>query len=171
MPSTENFFRACLLFPASLLAATVPDGRSDLTQLLVCAETEFSRAAERRDLPAFLRFVDPDARFANNIVARGKEEIAAAWGAVFRSDGPAMRWRPAITEVSADGRLGLSRGPYRSLRTGENGEITVSWGHFISTWRRNDDGDWRVMFDSGGDDGMTPSAAEIELLNSEPSCP
>ncbi len=151
--------------PANALA-----DHDSLQQEVICAETGFSRAAEDRDLEQFLDFVDPDARFANVGVARGKDEIAAAWAAVFKVDGSAMRWRTAITEVSADGRLALSRGPYRSVRRGADGERIESWGHFISTWRKTADGQWLVLFDSGGDSGMTPTEAEVELLNGEPDC-
>lgn len=155
-----------LVFAATTITASeVP------RQEVICAETGFSRAAEAKDMDRFLSFVDPDARFIASEVARGREEIAAAWSAVFSDDGPTMRWRPAFVEVSADGRLALSRGPYRSTRVDENGEIHHSWGHFISTWRRNDAGAWQVMFDSGGDNGMQPTEQEIALLESEPDCP
>ncbi len=142
-----------------------------LRQEMICAETAFSRAAEDRDLVRFLAFVDPDARFASATVARGKADIATAWADFFAPEGPAIRWRPAVTEISADGRLALSRGPYRSLRTGADGERIESWGHFISTWRKSGDGQWLVLFDSGGDNGMTPTEDEKRLLESEPDCP
>lgn len=154
-----------------LFAATTMTASEVPRQEVICAETGFSRAAEARDMDRFLSFVDPDARFIAGEVARGREEIAAAWSGVFSEDGPTMRWRPAFVEVSADGRLALSRGPYRSTRVDENGEIHHSWGHFISTWRRNDVGVWQVMFDSGGDNGMQPTDQEIALLESEPACP
>jgi ketosteroid isomerase-like protein len=156
----------CAGVPAIVLADNV-----FLQQEVICAETGFSRAAENRDLERFLEFVDPDARFASAAVARGKDEIAAAWATVFDKEGPAMRWRPAVTEVSADGRLALSRGPYRSVRKGGDGEQVEFWGHFISTWRKTADGEWLVLFDSGGDSGMTPTEAEVALLESEPDCP
>ena len=158
-------------FLSAGLPAIAPADYASLQREVICAETGFSRAAEQRDLERFLEFVDPDARFANVAVSRGKDEIATSWAPVFDRDGPAMRWRPAVTEVSADGRLALSRGPYRSVRKGADGERIESWGHFISTWRKTADGDWLVLFDSGGDNGMTPTAAEVVLLESEPDCP
>jgi hypothetical protein len=45
-----------------------------------------------------------------------------------------------------------------------------NWGTFISTWRRNADGRWQVLFDTGGETGMTPSADDIAVLNQEPEC-
>ncbi len=139
-------------------------------QEVVCAETGFSRAAEARDRDRFLSFVDPDARFVAGRVSRGRAEIGAAWAAVLAPGGPAMRWRPAVVEVSADGRLALSRGPYRAISTDSDGNRVVTWGYFNSTWRKNADGRWLVVFDSGGDAGMTPSAEDIAALESEPDC-
>ena len=136
-------------------------------QEVICAETGFSRAAEAKDKAAFLSFVHPDARFITDQVARGRVEIATAWGAALAADGPTMRWRAAYVEVSADGTMALSRGPYRSTSFSADGEATHSWGHFISTWRRGEDGAWQVMFDSGGDAGLEPTAEEIETARTE----
>ena len=152
------------------LPPVAPAEDASVQREVVCAETGFSRAAEARDLQRFLDFVDPDARFANATVARGKDEIAAAWAPFFAASGPAIRWRAAITEVSADGNLALSRGPYRSIRVADDGARTESWGHFISTWRKSAEGRWLVLFDSGGDSGMTPTAVEVAVLESEPDC-
>ena len=160
------------MFVELLLAVAAVSPVSDTARMeVVCAETGFSRAAEAKDKAAFLSFVHPDARFVTGQVARGRDQIGEAWGAALADDGPTMRWRPAYVEVSADGQMALSRGPYRSTSVTEDGEIRHSWGHFISTWRRDDDGDWLVMFDSGGDAGMEPTPQEVEILESEPECP
>ena len=156
----------------SALASRLSLAETEATALeVVCAETTFSRAAEARDLQAFLALVDPDARFANASVARGKDEIAKAWAGFFDPDGPVIRWRPSVTEVSVDGRLALSRGPFRISGTDSDGNPRETWGHFISTWRKSPDGRWLVLFDSGGDAGMTPGEDDIRVLESEPNCP
>ncbi|MDA0681222.1 MAG: nuclear transport factor 2 family protein [Proteobacteria bacterium] len=138
---------------------------------VICAETGFSRAAEARDKSSFLSFVDPDARFITDRIARGRDEIAEAWSFAFSEDGPTIRWRPAVVEVASDGNVAISRGPYRLTRIDENGDEQQSWGHFISTWRRNNNGQWQVLFDTGGDNAMVPSEQDISVLESEPVCP
>lgn len=153
-----------------LVAAAVGMNDAAIVQEVICAETRFSRAAETRDREAFLGYVDRDARFLGGSVARGHEEIAAAWDAFLAPGGPAIRWRPATVEVSADGLLALSRGPYRTTSVDADGNIEESWGHFTSTWRRNEDGEWRVLFDAGGDAGMTPTDEERLVLEAEPDC-
>lgn len=160
-----------MITEAILVFAALTAAEAELRQAVLCAETGFSRAAEARDPEAFIRFVDPDARFVTTSVARGREEIAEAWAPLLSADGPLIRWRPAFVEVSSDGVLALSRGPYRLLTVDENGETAESWGRFNSTWRKGEDGRWLVIFDAGGDAGMTPTDEEIEILASEPDCP
>jgi ketosteroid isomerase-like protein len=165
-----NFLPILSVFVAAALAPTASADTESVKREVLCAETAFSRAAEARDLSAFLALVDPDARFASNTVARGKEQIAEVWAGFFAADGPVIRWRPSVTEVSADGKLALSRGPFRITGSASDGNPGETWGHFISTWRKTAAGDWRVLFDSGGDAGMTPSEADVEVLASEPDC-
>jgi ketosteroid isomerase-like protein len=160
-----------VIIDAVLVFAALSAAEADLRQQVICAETGFSRAAEARDPAAFIRFVDPDARFIGASVARGRDAVAQAWAGLLDPDGPSIRWRPAYVEVTADGKLALSRGPYRVISADENGATRETWGHFNSTWRRDEDGEWQVVFDAGGDAGMTPTAEEIEILEAEPDCP
>ena len=76
-----------------------------------------------------------------------------------------------IVEVTEDGLLALSRGPFRTVQIDEDGNSVETWGHFNSVWQRGEDGHWRVLFDVGGDVGMTPTDEEIAALEAEPDCP
>ena len=153
-----------------LTIAALSATESKVTQEIICAETAFSRAAEMRDQALFLSFVDPEARFVSDQVARGRSEIGAAWAVFFQADGPQIRWRPRVIAVSSDGRLALSRGPYRTVLIDVNGERVESWGTFISTWRLGSDGKWKVLFDTGADIGMTPGDDDQDVLQREPDC-
>lgn len=144
-------------------------GMSELESQLRCLETAFSRSAERRDAAAFAAFIDPDARFVTGETLRGPDAVVAAWAPFLTDGGPAIRWRPEVVEVAASGDLALTRGPYRVRRQVESGEWVESWGTFNSVWRKGADG-WRVLFDAGADRGMEPSAAQREILESEPDC-
>lgn len=154
-----------------LAAALTPAPLDPQRQAVVCAEVGFSRSVERRDFEAFLGFLDPEARFVTGGVARGPEEIGQHWAAFFDADGPRIRWRPAIVEVVANGTLAISRGPYLLTTVAEDGGLQQAWGTFSSTWRLNADGQWRVLFDAGGDHGKTPTADEIALLEAAFECP
>lgn len=153
-----------------LIVTGLSGGEATLVQEVICAEASFSRAAERKDKTAFLALVDPDARFVTDRISRGREEIAESWSFAFEEGGSDMRWRPAVVEVTNDGNLAISRGPYRMSRMDEEGARVEVWGTFISTWRRNSDGQWRVVFDTSGESNMTPTDRDKTVLASEPEC-
>ncbi len=156
-----------ILLAIAALSAT----ETRVTQEVICAETAFSRAVEMRDKTLFLSFVDADARFVSSQVARGRAEVGEAWAIFFETDGPQIRWRPRVVAVSSNGRLALSRGPYRTLSRDVNGERIESWGTFISTWRLDADGEWKVLFDTGANIGMSPDDDDRKVLDQEPECP
>lgn len=150
----------CLL----LLAGTAAAGGLDDVR---CSEIAFSKAAEARDVQTFASLIDPHARFVGASVARGVEEVVAAWAPYFADDGPRIRWRPEFVEVLDNGEYAFSRGPYRIVTIDENGVSSEMWGTFNSVWRRNPDGRWRVVIDAGSAPDETPSDEQRLLLEAE----
>lgn len=152
---------------ATLTLADDSDNEA-LRQAVICAEIDFSLAVENRDPEAFAELVHPDARFVGGGVHRGRQAVVDAWAPFFDEAGPQLTWRPMIVEVLESGVLALSRGPYRLQAVDENGIQTEQWGTFNSTWQRQADGQWQVIFDAGSPSpGEFPP--EIRLLILEPA--
>jgi ketosteroid isomerase-like protein len=158
------------LLPALILAG-LSTASANVADEVRCREIGFSLAAERQDLGAFSRFIDADARFVGAAVLRGVDDITAAWAVFFQDDGPVIRWRPRFVEVLEDGKLALSRGPYRTRARNADGTIVEQWGTFNSIWRLNADGEWRVVFDAGSPAATEPDDATKALLDAEDNCP
>ncbi|MDH4109391.1 MAG: DUF4440 domain-containing protein [Gammaproteobacteria bacterium] len=135
-----------------------------------CREIGFSKAAEARDAVRFASFIDSDARFVGGEVARGTEAVVAGWAPFFEENGPELKWRPQFVEVLEDGRLALSRGPYRLRTKTEDGSAVEGWGTFNSIWRLHDDGQWRVVFDAGSQPIESPTDDVRALLDTEVDC-
>ncbi|HSG64952.1 MAG TPA: nuclear transport factor 2 family protein [Gammaproteobacteria bacterium] len=153
---------ACLASATDALAEVVDDVR--------CSEIGFSLAAEQRNAERFVTFIDPDARFVGTSVRRGTEAILGDWAAFFEPGGPSIKWRPQFVEVLEDGRLALTRGPYRVAELAENGTIVERWGTFNSVWRLGDDGKWRVVFDAGTPAMEPPPERVRALLDAPVAC-
>lgn len=151
------------ILPLALLLPAV--SAADPAQDIRCREAGFSTAAEQRDANAFADFIDADARFVSATVARGVDEIVAAWQPFLAEGGPAIKWRSEVVEVLQDGDLALSRGPYRLTVTDEQGDTSEHWGTFNSVWRQNADGIWRVVFDAGSPATETPTDEQRALLD------
>jgi ketosteroid isomerase-like protein len=135
-----------------------------------CREISFSKSIESRDMEAFRSFLDDDARFVGNRIRRGPDEITEAWRTYEPEDGPSLKWRPQIIEVLEDGKLALSRGPYRYTQKNDAGEEVDYWGTFNSVWRLQDDGSWKVVFDAGSPAAEAPADEIRALLDAEDDC-
>jgi ketosteroid isomerase-like protein len=60
-------------------------------------------------------------------------------------DAGALSWDPSYAEVAESRDLGYTLGPYeRRTPAGE-----VKYGHYVSVWRKQKDGRWRVVVDGG----------------------
>jgi ketosteroid isomerase-like protein len=152
-----------LLFGYTIAAA-------DSADEVRCQETGFSKSIESRDMEAFRSFLDEDARFIGVRVRRGPDEITEAWRTYEPEDGPSLKWRPQIVEVLEDGKLALSRGPYKYTTKNEDGEEVDYWGTFNSIWRLQDDGSWKVVFDAGSPAAEPPADEVKALLDAEDDC-
>lgn len=155
---------------AALTSAQATDNEA-LRQAVTCAEIDFSMSVENRDPDAFAALVHSDARFVGGGVHRGRDAVVEAWAPFFDEEGPRLTWRPMIVEVLESGDLALSRGPYRLQTLDENGTIVEQWGTFNSTWQRQPDGQWQVVFDAGSPaPGEFPPEIRLFILEPAGAC-
>jgi len=128
---------SALLLSASLAAISPIDQVRE-------AEIAFAKAFASRDKEAFFAMVADDATFlSTTTAATGKQQVIESWTRYFATAKAPFSWAPDRVSVSADGTLGLSTGPVYDAR----GQHT---GDYISTWRRDPNGQWKIIFDSNG---------------------
>jgi ketosteroid isomerase-like protein len=128
---------ACAGVPAPPLAEPAV-----LERQVAAAETAFAQSMADRDFAAFASHIAEDAIFVNGRnPLRGKAAILADWKKYF--DGPApFSWKPETVVVLDDGSLAQTKGPVFDPA----GKPILE---FRSTWRREADGSWKVVFDDG----------------------
>ncbi len=106
-------------------------------------EAAFAKTMADRNLAAFTSFLSPEAVFVGAAqTSRGRQEIADAWKRYFDGSQAPFSWRPDTVEVLDSGTLALTSGPVFDPQ----GQRI---GAFNSTWRREADGVWRIVFDKG----------------------
>jgi ketosteroid isomerase-like protein len=131
-----------LVMSVVLIAGALGDDRSTLQEEVRQTERAFAKTMADRDHAAFVRHLAEDTIFLGGRALRGKAAVGDAWKGFFEGPRAPFSWEPERVEVNDAGTLGLSTGPVRD----ENGKQT---GTFTSTWRREKDGRWRIIFDSG----------------------
>lgn len=131
--------------------ATAPGAAQPST--IVAAELAFSRAArEKGQWTAFRQFAAPGA------LLHGPDGPFALepWLATQTDPPEAVQWQARAVVMSCDGATAVSKGRYRDPQ----GKV----GNFVTVWERQADGEYRYVFDVGGDDvPQPPPPAKVDV--------
>lgn len=76
-----------------------------------------------------------------------------------------LNWRPAFVYAAASGEIGYSTGPWR-ITSKNDSSAPPKFGQFVSVWKRQADGAWKVFIDFGISH-PDPSLANTWLILSE----
>jgi ketosteroid isomerase-like protein len=135
------------LLPA--VAAHAAETREATTEAVRQAELAFAATVAANDPMRFAAMIDADAVFVGAAVTRGRAAIVEDWKVFFGPERPEFTWRPEIVELSGDGTLGMTRGPWTMKGTGSDGKPFERSGIFNSIWKKQTDGSWKIVFDMG----------------------
>jgi ketosteroid isomerase-like protein len=114
---------------------------------LLRTDVEFAKASEAKGAAeAFSLFLAEDAIQlpADENPIFGREAIVKAMGS-----GYILKWEPRRAEVSNSGDLGWTWGTYELHVKDAQGKALVRFGKYINVWRKDKDGNWRVIADMG----------------------
>jgi ketosteroid isomerase-like protein len=115
---------------------------------LMAADSAFSAAASSRGVEGFLEFVADSATFFDgSSMHRGREAVGESWRPLLETPGNSMTWKPTSADVAASGDLGYTIGRWEF--TGAEGSAR---GSYVTIWRRQPDGAWKVVVDIGDTD-------------------
>jgi ketosteroid isomerase-like protein len=118
---------------------------------IIKADEAFCQATIDRDINRFLALVVEDATFGGGTPnqVRGRDAIGRAWAPYFKPDGPTLTWKPTKADVLAGGDVGYSIGFSEQRAKGPDGAVRVSHGSYLTVWRKQPDGSWKAVFDTG----------------------
>lgn len=118
---------------------------------LMEADRAFAEAVSTDGLSRWGSFFTSDGTVIQEGVGEihGAEAIQASMDAAAEGGFVSLTWMPERAEVSSGGDLGYTLGTYRSTGRGPDGAEMVSSGMYVSIWRRQEDGSWKVEMDLG----------------------
>ncbi len=134
-------------------STAIPEMNSDkAAAILLSVDQAFSDRATESDIPtAFLEYAADDAVMYRNGMepVTGKKAIAALLSG---EAGARLVWKPLAADIAASGDLGYTRGSFTyHTAAGEDGSPPKGpyQGYYVSIWKRQADGSWKWVFDSG----------------------
>ena len=129
-------------------------------------EREFSQTSvERGQRDSFLAYFAPDGvRFVPEPVNARESLLATPPEPTPRPR--ILEWEPLFVRVAASGDLGVSTGPVE-IRENKDGQRVLWRGWYFSMWKKQADGNWRVVADLGFADPTAPPLRSRPLYQSQ----
>ncbi len=115
------------------------------------ADADFAQSVAQRNRQRFQSFLADVTTFGGGSPEelRGREAVMQGWGDFFEKDGPTLSWTPASGEVIGAGDLGFTTGTSLLKGRGPDGTMIERRGEYLTVWRKQKDGSWKVIFDTG----------------------
>ena len=86
----------------------------------------------------------------------GREAIQKTMDPVFANPDFSLRWKPTRAEILIPGDLGFTTGRYERRVKDKDGKVEVERGTYVSVWRKQPDGSWKIILDTGSADPAKP---------------
>jgi ketosteroid isomerase-like protein len=131
-----------LLFGAASMQGSAAEDLAKLTGQVRATEIAFAKTLADRDVKAFRAMIAPDVIWLADQPLRGPDLVLTRWQKFFDAPQPPFSWAPELVEVQEGGKLALSTGPVLN-------PAGKRVGTFTSIWRREPNGDWKIIFDRG----------------------
>ncbi len=90
--------------------------------------------------------------FSAKPVLVGKDAIRAFYQAVFSNPEFLLSWQPTRAEMFPSGDTGYTTGRYELHTKDVKGGLVVRRGSYLTVWRKQQDGSWKVLADGGAPD-------------------
>ncbi len=124
-----------------------PEDAVDDKIKMMDADRAFSRLSEEKGMKrAFLDYIDSNGVLlrANHLPLLGADAIDYL---IQQNDSSyTIKWEPKNGSVAASGDLGYTYGLYVLQPTSKD---TLIYGNYVSVWKKQSDGNWKFVLDSG----------------------
>ncbi|MGV3539653.1 MAG: YybH family protein [Rufibacter sp.] len=133
-----------ILLSASVLvsALSLQAQEKEVVPSIVSAERQFAASALHGVKEAFLAVLDEEGILFRPKPVNGKEAT---------EKGPAspglLTWYPEYAEIAASGEMGYTTGPFEFKMSATDPKS--AHGHYVSIWRKNAQGIWKLLLDVG----------------------
>ncbi len=117
------------------------------------ADRDFAKATTDRGLDGWMEYMAINAVLLRDEPLVGVDNIRLGMNKSFQTPGFKLTWDPTKAEfVGSGGDLGYTIGRYEVKFTGNDGKPQSDHGTYLTTWKKQKDGSWKVVSDIGTPD-------------------
>lgn len=128
------------------------DAAKDYKREIMEADRAFDAAVAKagtEGASAWASYFADDGGMNSVPIIRGREEVRKAMHGFFSKQGNTLRWQPDFADVAKSGDLGYTLGASQRYFTDKEGKAFENEGRYITIWKRQKNGEWKIAFDGG----------------------
>jgi ketosteroid isomerase-like protein len=135
------------------LVALAQGATKPTVQDLLRADEAFGKASAEKGLEGWLSFFDAEAVIfpEGKDFVKGLPSVRAHYEETKWSP-EGLTWKPLGGEIADSGDLGYTYGAWLFTGKDKDGKPVTATGKYLTTWRRQKDGTWKVLADIGAPD-------------------
>lgn len=134
--------------------ARAPDVAATRAALLD-ADRAFNHATAERRTDGWMEFIAEDGEMIRSPgTVTGRAAIRDEMAKAFADTAFSLRWEPLQSDVGAAGDLGYTNGQYKVQFRDAKGNPIVRTGRYLTVWKKQADGSWKVVRDIGVQDPL-----------------
>jgi len=120
------------------------------TAALLQVDRDFAKTGVAKNIDGFMSYIAEDVRFYSAGVMRtGKLAFREGWAKGFADPNWSITWAPLYAEAGKSADLGYSTGSFEIHDKSSDGTPVVRKGSYVTIWRKQPDGVWKVALDIG----------------------
>jgi ketosteroid isomerase-like protein len=120
---------------------------------LMVADRAFNRATAARRADGWMEFIAEDGEMIRSAgTITGRAAIREAMAKAFADTAFSLTWEPLQADAGGSGDLGYTNGKYEARFRDANGKPTVRIGRYLTVWKKQANGSWKVVRDIGVQD-------------------
>lgn len=119
--------------------------------VLLRADRDFNKATQEGRLDGWMKFMADDVVLLRAKAVAGREAVRKELEGDWADPNTSLSWEPRQAQMFASGNMGYTSGrwTYKAVDKGEKLELH---GDYLTVWKKQNDGSWKVIWDGGSPD-------------------
>jgi ketosteroid isomerase-like protein len=155
----------CAAATGYIVGRAAPVRAAEGAEVLLEADRAFDRETNARRIAGWVDWFAEDGRMFpdGRDVIQGKAAIRELMEPLFSHPENSLRWEPIGGDMAASGELGYTYGRSTLHRPNAAGETGDYFGKYVTIWKKQADGGWKVEISATAGPGRRPRGAFREV--------